>query len=206
MKNPENPLILAITGASGARLAATMVGLLRKLSIPTIVLVSKAGRETLSIEMSCPSPSNSSFDQLASFLFGEIHFPFSLVPISKISHPVSSGSFSTRGMLVLPCSMNTLAKVSQGIENDLIGRAAGVHLKERRKLLLATRESPLSLIHLRNMTFATKAGAIIFPLTVPYYLSPKNFTELEEIICGRILSYFEIKGGPSFSYVPQEKK
>ncbi len=104
--------------------------------------------------------------------------------------PVSSGSFRVDGMIVVPCSMRTLAAINSGNCDDLISRAADVMLKERHKLVLAIRETPLSLIHLRNMLSVSEAGAIIFPPLPAFYIKPSSVDDLVDHSVGPMLDLF----------------
>lgn len=112
----------------------------------------------------------------------------------------ASGSVQTLGMIVCPCSMGTMAAIAQGTSRSLIERAADVTLKERRKLVLVPRETPLSLVHLRNMTLAAEAGAVILPAAPGFYQRPKQVSELVDFVVQRIVDHFglEIKLVPSW--------
>lgn len=109
-----------------------------------------------------------------------------------VSAPIYSGSFQHDGMIVVPCSMKSLAAIRIGFTEDLIVRAADVTLKERRKLLLVTREAPLSDIHLDNMLYLSRMGTIIFPPVPVFYTKPKSVDDIIEQSCGRILDCFGI--------------
>ena len=99
---------------------------------------------------------------------------------------IASGSFRTGGMVVAPCSMSTLASIAHGITTNLVTRAADVHLKERRKLILVPRETPLSLVHLENMVAVTRAGAVVLPAMPGWYHRPKTLDDLVRFVVGRI--------------------
>ncbi|HXT87745.1 MAG TPA: UbiX family flavin prenyltransferase [Trebonia sp.] len=105
---------------------------------------------------------------------------------------ISSGSFLTHGMVVIPCSMRTLAAIATGNSADLLSRAADVTLKERRPLVLVTRESPLNLIHIRNMETVTLAGATVFPPVLGFYHRPKSIDDIVNQIVGKVLDQFKI--------------
>ncbi len=105
---------------------------------------------------------------------------------------ISSGSFLTHGMVVIPCSMRTLAAIATGNSADLLSRAADVTLKERRPLVLVTRESPLNLIHIRNMETVTLAGATVFPPVLGFYHRPKTIDDIVNQIVGKVLDQFKI--------------
>jgi 4-hydroxy-3-polyprenylbenzoate decarboxylase len=105
---------------------------------------------------------------------------------ADFSAGIASGSFPTAGMVVSPCSMSTLAAIAHGLTTNLVTRAADVHLKERRKLILVPRETPLSLIHLENMTAVTRAGAVVLPAMPGWYHRPRSLDDLIRFVVGRI--------------------
>lgn len=108
---------------------------------------------------------------------------------ADIGASIASGSYPSDGMIVLPCSMGTLAVIAQGLANSLIARAADVTLKERRPLILCVRETPFNRIHLRNMTFAAEAGAVIFPVIPAFYWKPADTTEMARHFVDRVLAH-----------------
>jgi polyprenyl P-hydroxybenzoate/phenylacrylic acid decarboxylase-like protein len=116
-----------------------------------------------------------------------VHDPYDLAA------SISSGSFLTMGMVVAPCSMRTLASIAHGLEDNLLTRAAGVTLKERRPLVLVTRETPLSLIHLRNMVAVTEAGATVLPPTPGFYHRPTSIEDLIDQTTGKVLDQLAIE-------------
>jgi polyprenyl P-hydroxybenzoate/phenylacrylic acid decarboxylase-like protein len=105
-----------------------------------------------------------------------------------VAAPIASGSFAIDGMAVVPCSGGTLGRIAHGISDGLLDRAADVCLKERRRLVLVPREMPLSLIHLRNMTTVTEAGAIVLPASPGFYLKPASVNDLVDMVAGRVLA------------------
>ena len=116
-------------------------------------------------------------------------------PVGDIGAAISSGSFQTLGMAILPCSMKTLAEIATGVTSTLLSRAADVTLKERRRLVLVPRETPLHLGHLRNMTAATEMGAIIAPPMPGFYAQPQSLDELIDHTVGRVLDLFGLDAG-----------
>ena len=122
-------------------------------------------------------------------------YPFTFFEKNDFNAPFASGSSSYSALLICPCSMGTLGRIATGISNDLVTRAADVMLKERRKLILLTRETPLNLIHIRNMEVITLAGGIICPATPSFYSKPKTFEELAKTVTDRALSIAGIEIG-----------
>jgi 4-hydroxy-3-polyprenylbenzoate decarboxylase len=115
------------------------------------------------------------------------NYPFRFFHKNDFMSPIASGSAKYDALIVCPCSMGTLGRIAGGMSNDLITRAADVMLKERRKLLLVTRETPLNLIHLRNMTTVTEAGAIVVPASPSFYSRPENLEEMAGTVVDRVL-------------------
>ncbi len=129
--------------------------------------------------------------------------PFS-TPTADIGAAIASGSHPSSGMIVLPCSMGTLAAIANGLANSLIARAADVTLKERRPLLLCVRETPFNRIHLRNMTLAAEAGAVIFPVIPAFYNHPADFTEMARQFVYRVLAHIGLPQPGAYVWKPDE--
>jgi phenylacrylic acid decarboxylase len=172
-------IIVAMTGATGTILGVKLLIALRRLNVETHLVLSKWAEQTLKYETDY-HPSN--VRALADHVYN----------INDMAAPISSGSFRVDGMIVVPCSMKTLAAITTGLCDDLISRAADVILKERRKLVLVARETPLSEIHLRNMLDVTRAGAIIFPPVPAYYIRPSSVDDLVNQSVGRMLDMFDL--------------
>jgi flavin prenyltransferase len=174
-------LVVGISGASGAVIG---VELLRALRLhpdwETHLVISEGGARTLTYE----TPYG--IDEVEA-LATETHH------IKDIGASIASGSFKVQGMVVAPCSMKTLAAVAHGLSQNLLLRAADVTLKERRKLVLVARESPLSQIHLHNMHVAAGAGAIILPPMLTFYNHPRNIGDMVRHVVGKILDVFDIE-------------
>jgi 4-hydroxy-3-polyprenylbenzoate decarboxylase len=175
-------IVVAVTGATGAPLAVQLLQRLRVLGVETHLILSIWGLATLKYELSAPNNTAQYLKSLADTSYSP----------KDVSAPLSSGSFHTDGMIVVPCSMKTLAGIRIGYDNDLITRAAGVTLKERRKLVLVARETPLSSIHLENMLEVTKAGAVIFPPVMAFYTRPKCVEDMVQQSVQRMVDCFEI--------------
>ncbi|MBM4330664.1 MAG: UbiX family flavin prenyltransferase [Deltaproteobacteria bacterium] len=168
------PLIIAMTGATGAIYGIRLLQVLREKSVETHLVISNWAEKTIALETDY-SPAE--VRKLASKCYAA----------DDLSAPISSGSFPTAGMVIIPCSMKTLAAVVHGMSINLIIRAADVMLKEKRKLILVPRESPLNLIHLKNLVSAAEAGAIILPPMAAFYFKPKSISDLVEHLVGKVL-------------------
>jgi flavin prenyltransferase len=173
-------LIVAITGASGAAFGVRLLEYLKsETDVQTHLMVSPAGWLTIDAELDID---RRAVEALAS----RVH------PVRDIGACVASGSFATDGMVVAPCSMRTLSAIAQGLSDNLITRAADVVLKERRRLVLLARETPLNLAHLRNMTAVTEMGGIVFPPVPALYQRPASIAEMVDHTVGRVLDLFGI--------------
>ena len=174
-------LIVAITGASGAIYGIRLLQVLRTLpGWETHLVMSASGALTASQEVDLK---RSEIEALAD----EVH------SVKDIGAAVSSGSFRTAGMVVAPCSMKTLAGIAHGQGDNLVSRAADVVLKERRRLVLLARETPLNLAHLRNMVAVTEMGAIVFPPVPAFYVRPASLDDMVNHTVGRVLDLFDVE-------------
>lgn len=173
-------LVVGISGATGIVYASRLLELLKPTDVETHLVVSRAGDITRSQET----------DLTPERMRGLADVTYT---IGNIAAPLASGSFKTIGMVVLPCSMKTLAEIATGLSESLLSRAADVTLKERRRLVLVVRETPLNLIHLRNMLSVTEAGAIVFPPVPAFYTEPSSIDDMVTQTVGRILDLFDIE-------------
>lgn len=179
---PTFPLIVGISGASGAIYAVRLLETLHANKIPAHIIVTKSAALTLKEEV------DRSIDQVRAL--AETTYQN-----TDIGAVISSGSFRTRGMVIVPCSIRTLSDVAYGITDSLLSRAADVTLKERRRLVLVVREAPLHAGHLRSMLAATENGAIIVPPVPAFYHRPKTIDDIVNQTVGRCLDLFDIDVG-----------
>ena len=179
----DRPVVLAMTGASGAPYAVRLLQVLARLGRTVHLTITASAVEVMRQEMGL-SISTTRFDPS---IFGDLG-PGRLIyhHHADFSAGIASGSFRTGGMVVAPCSMSTLASIAHGITTNLATRAADVHLKERRRLILVPRETPLSLVHLENMAAVTRAGAIVLPAMPGWYHRPRSLDDLIDFMVARI--------------------
>jgi 4-hydroxy-3-polyprenylbenzoate decarboxylase len=174
-------VVLAITGASGAPYAVRLLESLANHHVPTWLLVSAHGWRLLAEE--CDITDEAALQQATGGDWGCVRL---FNDADRGAEP-ASGSVQTLGMVVCPCSMGTLAAIAHGTSRSLIERAADVTLKERRKLVLVPRETPLSLVHLRNMALAAEAGAVVLPAAPGFYQRPREIGQLVDFIVQRVV-------------------
>ena len=173
-------LIVGITGATGTIFGISLLKELRRQKVETHLVLSDAGALTAWQELGLKRKDIEKLAMLA-------YHP------KDIGAAIASGSFLTEGMVIAPCSMKTLAAVAHAYSDDLVARAADVVLKERRRLVLVTREAPLNLAHLRNMVAVTEMGGVIFPPVPAFYSGATSIDELVEHTVGRVLDLFGIE-------------
>lgn len=166
--------IIGISGASGAGYGIRLLEILQATEIQTHLILTSAAEDIIQTETDA-DPED--IKKLADFVWAENDF----------SAPIASGSYPVGGMIIAPCSMKTLGQIASGIADNLLVRAADVCLKEERRLILMTRETPLNLIHLENMVTAKKAGATILPASPGFYSRPETIDDLYNIMAGRAL-------------------
>ena len=175
----ERRIIIGISGASGIVYGIRTLQIMRDLGIETHLVMSKGADMTLGYETDM-----SAKDVRA--LATHVH------PPGDIGANISSGSFKTLGMLIVPCSVRTMSEIATGVTATLMSRAADVVLKERRRLVLAVRETPLHTGHLRTMTSLSEMGAIVAPLVTAFYARPKTVEDIIDHSVGRLLDLFDL--------------
>lgn len=175
----EGPYVVGLTGASGAPIAARVLETLRTVGVDHAVILSDGAAAVIREELGVDPEE---------LLKGTP----TVYADSDFSAPIASGSRRTRGMAVVPCSTNTLAKIALGLADTLITRVAHVHLKEHRRLVLVPRETPLSAIELGQMTRLAELGVVILPASPPYYLHPKGVGDLVDFLAGKTLDHLGI--------------
>ncbi len=183
---PADDLVVAMTGASGMPYGLRLLEVLLQAGRSVHLTISPAAVEVLEQETDCRV-------DLARFRLGDL-LGTAAVPAEGLRYHhfadfragIASGSFLTGGMVVCPCSMGTVAAIAHGTSQNLIHRAADVHLKERRKLVLVPRETPLGLVQLRNLTLCAEAGAVILPAMPGFYNRPQSIADCLDFVVGRI--------------------
>lgn len=201
-------LVLGVTGASGAPYAVRLLEVLLRAGRTVHLTVSPAAVQVAAVELG-RTVDLTRFDPAA--LLGPLAADLPLARLhyhhfQDFSAGIASGSFRTAGMAVCPCSMGTVAAVAHGLSGNLIHRAADVHLKERRKLVLVPRETPLGLVQLRNLTAVAEAGAVVLPAMPAFYTKPGSVADMIDFVVGRVCDQlgvehrlFERWGEPSGS-------
>ena len=175
-------IIVGISGASGAIYGARLLELLQPLPVETHLVVSRAAEVTLALETDLkPAAVRARADVVHA--------------IGDLAAPISSGSFKTMGMVVAPCSIRSMSEIATGVTTTLLTRAADVVLKERRRLVLLIRETPLHTGHLRTMTALSEMGAVIAPPVPAFYAKPATIGEMIDQTLGRVLDLFGLDSG-----------
>jgi 4-hydroxy-3-polyprenylbenzoate decarboxylase len=175
-------IIVGITGASGVVYGVRMLEVLKQAGIETHLVMSKAAEMTLGYESDLKAKDVRDLATIAH-------------PITDIGASISSGSFRTLGMVVIPCSIRTMSEIATGVTSSLMSRAADVVLKERRRLVLAVRETPLHSGHLRTLLQLSDMGAVISPLMPAFYNKPQSLDDIINHSVGRILDLFGLDAG-----------
>ena len=173
-------LIVAITGASGVIYGKRFLEALKEKNVETHLIISKAGEKMLQYELGV---ARKDLERLASHVYDE----------DLLTAPIASGSFITDGMAIIPCSMKTVAGIAHGYSENLILRAADVTLKEKRKLIIVPRETPLNAIHLRNLLELAMQGVAVIPAMPAFYHKPEKIEDLVDFIVGKVLDTLGIE-------------
>ncbi|MBM68806.1 MAG: 3-octaprenyl-4-hydroxybenzoate carboxy-lyase [Haliea sp.] len=175
-------IIVGISGASGIVYGVRALAMLRDCGVETHLVITKSAELTLHHEL------DMSLDEIKA-LATEVH------PIRNVGASIASGSFRTGGMLIAPCSVRTMAEIATGVTSTLLTRAADVVLKERRRLVLVVRETPLHTGHLRTLTQLSEMGAVIAPPVPAFYAQPESLDAMVTQTVGRLLDLFDIDSG-----------
>jgi len=175
----RKPVVVGVSGASGSLLASTTVDRLLDADVPVVMTATAAARMVWREEM------NESFGAVLERWMD--YGTFTYCPIGDLSAPIASGTYATRGMVVVPCSMATAAAVAHGFADNLLRRAADVTLKERRPMVVVPRETPLNTVHLENLTKLASMGVTVLPPNPAFYLNQKSVTDVIDFAVARTL-------------------
>jgi 4-hydroxy-3-polyprenylbenzoate decarboxylase len=186
-------VVLGVSGASGAALALDCARALVALGAAFDLVLSPMAEQTLAQEVGPDAQA-----ALAA-LAAKVH------PVGALGARIASGSYPVAGMIVAPCSMRSLAAIAHGLDDNLLTRAAGVQLKERRPLILLAREAPLTLAHLRNMTAVTEMGAVVLPPVPAFYLRPQTTAEITAQIAARAVDLLHLAPPLAQAWTPDMK-
>ena len=186
MSGGASPLIVGISGGSGAAVAKRVVDALLEADLPVVVTASNGGRQVWQQEM------DRSFADAVREWTGDKRFAY--YPANQIGAPIASGTLRTAGMVVVPCSMATIAAIATGLADNLLRRAADVTLKERRPLVLMPRETPLSEVHLQNMGTLARMGVSIVVPAPAFYLRPQSVDDIVEYLAWKAIGALGIDG------------
>jgi len=173
-------LVVAVTGASGVVYGKRFLEALREKKVEIHLIVSKAAEKVIEHEL---ETGVRDLERLATHVYD----------VDDLASPLTSGSFKTDGMIIIPCSMKTLAGIAHGFADNLILRAADVALKEKRRLVVVPRETPLSVVHLRNMLEAARLGVFVVPAMPAFYPEPKKIDDLVDFVVGKVLDCLGIE-------------
>ncbi len=194
MSSREQPIALAITGASGSAYALRLLECLIGAGRQVYLMISQAGQIVLKMESDLDLPSRpAEMQQILAERFDAEPDQLQVFGRQQWMAPVASGSNPPQAMVVCPCTTGTLAAIASGASNDLMERAADVMLKERRKLILVVRETPFSEIHLENMLKLSRMGAVIMPANPGFYYHPESVEDLVNFMVGRVLDHLDIE-------------
>jgi 4-hydroxy-3-polyprenylbenzoate decarboxylase len=201
---PEKTIIVGVTGASGAAYARKVLAMLEAESgVGRVHLViSEAGQRLIAMELGIVATELKRLPQLLVPGARKID----LLPNKDIGASIASGSYPVDGMVVVPCTTGALASIANGMSDDLIARAADVSMKERRRLILCVRETPLSRVHLENMLRAEAAGAMIMPAVPAFYFGPKTIDDLVTQFACRVLDHLGLPQPEEYRWMGAPKK
>lgn len=204
----SRPLILGVTGASGLIYAVRALKYLLAADYPIDLVASKAVFMVWLAELGIRMPIDPMQQEQFWRQQAGVETAGKLIchPWSNVGATIASGSFKTLGMIIMPCSMSTVGKLAGGLSSDLLERAADVQLKEGRKLVLVPRETPFSLIHLRNLTTLAEAGARIVPAIPAWYHNPQTIDDLVDFVVARALDQFDIDCVPLKRWQGEQEK
>jgi len=186
-----HPIIIAITGASGMIYAYRLIEILESGKIPMHLIITPTAKRLIDIELS---------HENANFIFSGAKA--TRHDSSNLETGIASGSNLTGGMVIIPASMGTIGRIASGATENLVTRVADVHLKERRKLIIVSRETPLNRIHLENLLKLNDAGALILPAMPSFYSKPKTLNELADTVVARVLDHLDIEHDLGVRYSP----
>jgi len=175
----EGPVVVGVSGASGAPIAVKVLEALHAAHCPVALVASKAGLQVLREETGLEP---AALGRYAAAVYAD----------DDLAAPIASGSRPTRGMVVVPCSSSTAAKISLGLGDSLLTRAAHVHLKERRKLIVVPRETPLPTILLRHLASLSELGVVILVASPAYYLQPRSIEDVTSYLAGKVLDHLGV--------------
>jgi len=175
----EPPIVVGVSGASGAPIAVRVLRALSEAHRPVALVVSDGARTVLREECGLDPEALAAW---ATHRYSD----------DDLAAPIASGSVPTAGMAVVPCSTNTVAKIALGLSDTLLTRAAAVHLKERRRLIVVPRETPLGTVGLRHLATLSELGVIVLLASPPYYLRPKSVDEMTDYLAGKVLDHLGV--------------
>ncbi|HTP54148.1 MAG TPA: UbiX family flavin prenyltransferase [Thermoplasmata archaeon] len=176
----NRPIVVAVSGASGAPIAVRLLEWLRKARVPAALVVSAGGRKVVEAETDIDI---ARLSKLAARTYAD----------DDLAAPIASGTQPTRGMVVVPCSSNTVARLALGLGDSLIARAAHVHLKEGRRLVVVPRETPLPTVMLRHLTTLSELGVVVLVASPAFYLKPRTIEDVTDYLVGKILDQFGLR-------------
>ena len=194
MSDSNQPIAVAITGASGSAYGLRLLEVLVQKGRKVYLMISKAGEMVIPMETGLELPSElSQAEQMLIAKYGAADGQLRLFGREEWTAPVASGSNPPAAMVVCPCTAGTLSAIACGASNNLIERAADVMLKEQRKLILVVRETPFSAIHLENMLKLARLGVVTMPASPGFYNRPQSIDEIVDFMVGRVLDHLEIE-------------